>query len=206
VPHESTKRAVDIVGCTADLDVRGPWVVSGNLAVLESDARRLTATPLPTQLPTQLEVFFESPHACVRYVEHAWSPWGPCQLGFGASGLVSLSFVDDVGPAGGAPCIHPLFKGEIKYLTLQLSGTPFQHAVWRALLGVPRGQTRSYAAIAHDIGRPRAMRAVGRAVGQNPIAWVVPCHRILPASGGLGGFRWGGVLKRQMLEAEGYRG
>jgi len=85
---------------------------------------------------------------------------------------------------------------------LQLQGTSFEHAVWRVLLGLRRGQTTTYGAIAKQIGQPGAARAVGGAVGRNPLAWIVPCHRVLPANGQLGGFRWGAALKSRMLQAE----
>ncbi len=86
---------------------------------------------------------------------------------------------------------------------LGLSGTLFEVAVWRALQAVPAGETRSYSDIAAAIGRPRAVRAVANAVGRNPLAWVVPCHRILRKNGELGGYHWGIARKRAMLEAEG---
>ena len=82
-------------------------------------------------------------------------------------------------------------------------GTPFQLRVWNALRSVPRGQVRSYGGIAKDVGNPRAMRAVGGANGKNPIAIVVPCHRIVAAGSGLGGYSSGLDRKRFLLELEG---
>ena len=83
-------------------------------------------------------------------------------------------------------------------------GTPFQQAVWRALLEIPCGETRTYGQIAERIGRPRAARAVGQAVGANPLPIVVPCHRVV-AGDGLGGFGGGLAMKRRLLEIEGVR-
>jgi AraC family transcriptional regulator, regulatory protein of adaptative response / methylated-DNA-[protein]-cysteine methyltransferase len=83
-----------------------------------------------------------------------------------------------------------------------LRGSDFQHLVWHALLAIPAGQTTTYGELAAAIGRPGAARAVGTAVGANPIAWLVPCHRVLPASGGIGGYAWGPDIKRQMLTSE----
>ena len=80
-------------------------------------------------------------------------------------------------------------------------GTPFQQAVWRALLEIPCGETRTYKQIAEQIGRPRAARAVGQAVGANPLPIVVPCHRVV-AGNGLGGFGGGLAMKRRLLEIE----
>lgn len=82
-------------------------------------------------------------------------------------------------------------------------GTAFQRAVWRALAAVPAGRTTSYGAIAARLGRPRAARAVGAAVGRNPVAVLVPCHRAVGADGALHGFSWGLRLKRALLAHEG---
>jgi O-6-methylguanine DNA methyltransferase len=90
-------------------------------------------------------------------------------------------------------------------LPVDLRGTPFQVRVWQALRRIPRGSVRSYAGIAADIGAPRAMRAVGAANGANPIAIVVPCHRVVAAGLGLGGYSSGPALKRRLLALEGVR-
>lgn len=86
---------------------------------------------------------------------------------------------------------------------LRLEGTPFQLAVWSALLEIPFGQTSTYMGLAERIGRPQAPRAVGAANGQNPISIVVPCHRLVGADGGLTGYGWGLDRKRRLLELEG---
>jgi methylated-DNA-[protein]-cysteine S-methyltransferase len=83
------------------------------------------------------------------------------------------------------------------------SGTAFQQAVWRALLEIPRGETRSYAWVARWVGRPGAARAVGQAVGVNPLPLLVPCHRVVASDGGLGGFGGGLEMKRTLLRWEG---
>jgi methylated-DNA-[protein]-cysteine S-methyltransferase len=86
---------------------------------------------------------------------------------------------------------------------LDLAGaTVFQQDVWRAARLIPRGETRSYAWLAGRIGRPQAARAVGQALGRNPLPVVVPCHRVLAAGGGLGGFRDGLAMKRHLLRLE----
>ncbi|HET9571854.1 MAG TPA: methylated-DNA--[protein]-cysteine S-methyltransferase [Bacteroidales bacterium] len=87
-------------------------------------------------------------------------------------------------------------------LTFHLLGTPFQLDVWKALLNIPFGGTTSYGALAVEIGRPKAFRAVGSAVGDNPIFYAVPCHRVLPASGGVGQFFWGPEIKKSILDWE----
>ena len=85
---------------------------------------------------------------------------------------------------------------------LFLIGAPFQIKVWEALLSIPSGQVTTYSEIAQSIGSPRAVRAVGSAVGRNPISWLIPCHRALRKSGGLGGYHWGLPMKRAMLAYE----
>jgi methylated-DNA-[protein]-cysteine S-methyltransferase len=87
-------------------------------------------------------------------------------------------------------------------LPLDLHGTGFQVRVWRALLDVPYGETRSYRYLAENIGAPTAVRAVGAANGANPLPIVVPCHRIIGSSGALTGYGGGLPLKRRLLELE----
>ena len=83
------------------------------------------------------------------------------------------------------------------------SGTSFQRSVWEELKKIPSGQTRTYGEIAHAVGRPKAPRAVGQACGQNPIAIIVPCHRVVGGNGKLTGFGGGIDTKRQLLKLEG---
>jgi O-6-methylguanine DNA methyltransferase len=86
---------------------------------------------------------------------------------------------------------------------LDLRGTDFQIACWRALLAIPYGETRSYADIARAVGKPTAFRAVGMANNRNPIAIVVPCHRVIASDGTLCGYGGGLEVKRKLLELEG---
>ncbi len=97
------------------------------------------------------------------------------------------------------------FSGERKEfnLPLDLRGTAFQLAVWRELLQIPYGRTSSYGGIAARLGRPNAVRAVGAAVGANPIPIIVPCHRVIGRNGALVGFGGGIELKRRLLALEG---
>jgi AraC family transcriptional regulator of adaptative response/methylated-DNA-[protein]-cysteine methyltransferase len=85
---------------------------------------------------------------------------------------------------------------------LDLHGTAFQQQVWQALREVPAGQTVSYAGLAARLKSPTAARAVARACASNPLAVLVPCHRVVRSDGGLGGYRWGVQRKQQLLEAE----
>ena len=88
---------------------------------------------------------------------------------------------------------------------LHLIGAPFQIKVWEALLSIPSGHVTTYSEIAGAIGNPKAVRAVGTAVGRNPISWLIPCHRAMRKSGGLGGYHWGLPVKRTMLAYESAR-
>jgi AraC family transcriptional regulator of adaptative response/methylated-DNA-[protein]-cysteine methyltransferase len=87
-------------------------------------------------------------------------------------------------------------------LPVDVRATAFQWRVWQELRAIPRGETRSYAEVARAIGRPQAARAVARACATNPVALVVPCHRVVPAGGGTGGYRWGRARKAALLERE----
>jgi AraC family transcriptional regulator of adaptative response/methylated-DNA-[protein]-cysteine methyltransferase len=103
-----------------------------------------------------------------------------------------------------APICEQIFASDIpeRPIRLRLIGTEFDVRVWEALLGIPMGRVVNYIDIARQIGFPTAMRAVGAAVGRNPISFLVPCHRVLRADGGLGGYHWGLARKRAMLAWE----
>lgn len=90
-------------------------------------------------------------------------------------------------------------------LPLDPAGTEFQQRVWRALRGIPAGETASYADIARRIDAPKSFRAVAQACGANPLALVIPCHRVVRNDGALSGYRWGVARKRALLEREGAR-
>jgi methylated-DNA-[protein]-cysteine S-methyltransferase len=85
---------------------------------------------------------------------------------------------------------------------LDLQGTPFQRKVWKALLKIPYGRTRSYQDIARAIGHPKAFRAVGNANGSNPVSIIAPCHRVIESNGGLGGYGHGLKFKKRLLAFE----
>lgn len=93
-------------------------------------------------------------------------------------------------------------EGSLARVPLDIRGTVFQRRVWEALRRIPRGETRTYAALAREIGAPSAVRAVGSACGANPVALVVPCHRAVRTDGGLGGYAWGLPVKKRLLEIE----
>jgi methylated-DNA-[protein]-cysteine S-methyltransferase len=96
------------------------------------------------------------------------------------------------------------FAGDLREFSipLDLQGTEFQRRVWGLLLPIPYGETKSYGQIASALGRPKASRAVGQAIGTNPVAIIVPCHRVIGASGGLVGYGGGLHRKQALLDLE----
>lgn len=153
----------------------------------------------------------------IRYGVHP-TPFGDCLLALTNRGICALWFDSNVEqfrdewrsahliedrPAT-RPVIERIFAGERPPLLLR--GTNFQVQVWRALMQIPEGTTVSYSSLADAIGRPRATRAVASAVARNPISYLIPCHRVLRTSGGMGGYRWGVARKRAMLMREAVAG
>ncbi|MGH1377521.1 MAG: methylated-DNA--[protein]-cysteine S-methyltransferase [Alphaproteobacteria bacterium] len=145
------------------------------------------------------------------------SDQGVCWLGFMVDGykgngydrmvkhLPDADFLQDddlIKPIGDNVVTACSGSGVIDF-NLDLRGTEFQKSVWSSLLTVPRGQVKTYGDIANDLGNPKSARAVGSAVGENPVSIIVPCHRIVQKSGGIGNFGWGVDLKRQILKSEG---
>lgn len=107
--------------------------------------------------------------------------------------------------------VEPYYQALKQYLTgqrinfdlpLDIAGTDFQEAVWRQLTQIPYGQTSDYSQVAQAIKRPKAIRAVGTAVGKNPVLIVIPCHRVLTKEGKLGGYRGGVAMKQALLNLE----
>ena len=145
------------------------------------------------------------------------SPIGPLTLAGRDPVLAHLRMADQTyepdradwspDPHAFGPIVEQLaayFAGEITDfdIRLDLAGTPFQERVWAALRTIPYGETRSYGQIAQQIGAPGAARAVGMANGRNPIAIVVPCHRVIGAGGNLTGYGGGLDRKRVLLDLE----
>jgi AraC family transcriptional regulator of adaptative response/methylated-DNA-[protein]-cysteine methyltransferase len=98
--------------------------------------------------------------------------------------------------------LEQMSGGQAKALPMDVQGTAFQWRVWEALRRIPAGQTRSYQAIARELGKPAAARAVAQACASNPLALVIPCHRAVRETGELGGYRWGIERKQQILQQE----
>ena len=154
-------------------------------------------------------------------LSYGWSdsPWGKLFLVFEGENLFGLGLAND----STDPQIVSYFENRLKAtlhtrddnqaqkiaekfgkapIVCKATGTPFQHQVWKALLQIPEGQTRTYSEIAHIAGNPKAIRATGSAIGKNPISILIPCHRALPKSGGVGNFLWGSHFKKRLLVSE----
>jgi len=139
---------------------------------------------------------------------------GLCGIGFAAEMGREAAFADMAGrwpkatlveaPDRLAPWVAAAFGGAGE-TALHLIGAPFQIKVWEALLTIPSGHVTTYSEIARAIGKPTANRAVGAAVGRNPVSWLIPCHRAIAKSGALTGYHWGLPLKRAMLAWESAR-
>lgn len=151
------------------------------------------------------------------------SPFGKCLIAATERGICSLSFVDgSEGKAidklvsdwnqaamvedykATAPLVTRIFSntGAGQPLKLHLRGTNFQIKVWEALLNIPSGAATTYEHIATQIGKPKAIRAVGTAVGHNPIAYLIPCHRVIRKSGEFGNYLYGSARKKFILAKE----
>ncbi len=162
----------------------------------------------------------------IRYGVHD-SPFGAALLAVTARGICGLHFVDSPGEgierlrrdwpdaelcrdaAATAPVaeriFRPLSAPPRRPLALLVKGTNFQVKVWRALLELPLGALATYRDVAARIEAPGSARAVGTAIGANPVAWLIPCHRVIRESGALGGYRWGTGRKAAMLGWEAAR-
>ena len=156
------------------------------------------------------------------------SSLGVLRLAFSAKGLCALLIGDDLAtlerdlsrrfPGQHAPQrdegLMPELEQTLRHLEdprcpldlpLDLTGSMFQRRVWNALRQIPLGETASYLDIARQLDQPTAFRAVANACGANPLAVIVPCHRVLRQDGSLGGYRWGLERKRQLLDREARR-
>lgn len=102
-----------------------------------------------------------------------------------------------------ALAFFPKESHQLAEIKLHLKGTDFQLKVWQSLLKIPMGQLATYGELAQAIEQPKAARAVGSAIGRNPVAFLIPCHRVIQSTGALGGYEWGSVRKTAMIAWEG---
>jgi methylated-DNA-[protein]-cysteine S-methyltransferase len=142
------------------------------------------------------------------------TPLGQVVLQGDGDALTGLAFAERTAPRGdrddaaladAAHQVREYFAGQRTTfeLPLRLEGTEFERAVWAALVEIPYGHTRTYGELAVQVGHPTAARAVGAANGRNPVALIVPCHRVIGAGGALTGYAYGVERKRALLELEG---
>jgi AraC family transcriptional regulator of adaptative response/methylated-DNA-[protein]-cysteine methyltransferase len=143
----------------------------------------------------------------------AWTPRGVNFLGFCEENGAESTFATlkeqwakakfRENPTAAQRWLDDIFSGsDEKPIPLWLRGSPFQLKVWEALLDIPEGTNTTYGRVAERIGHPGAARAVGSAIGSNPVSWIIPCHRVIRQMGEMGGYRWGGFTKRAMIGFE----
>jgi AraC family transcriptional regulator of adaptative response/methylated-DNA-[protein]-cysteine methyltransferase len=158
----------------------------------------------------------DSPHGVLGRLLVAATSRGVCAVAMGSSDAAltrmlthdypAASIVADAGGLArstNAIVAHLAGREPRLDLPLDVQATAFQWQVWQALAAIPYGETRTYGEVAASIGRPRAVRAVARACASNPVALAIPCHRVVPAAGGTGGYRWGTARKKALLQQEG---
>ena len=165
-----------------------------------------------------MEVIFTSTPEAIGSIDYTYqeTPFGEMLVAWHADALCFATFTTYLGRKRAFAELQALFYraqfNEIENRTsifditpekILLAGTPFRQDVWRALLGVERGTTISYSELARRSNHPTAIRAVATSVGCNPISVIVPCHRILPLTGGIGNYHSGAEIKRRLLEWEG---
>ena len=146
------------------------------------------------------------------YIQYIDSPLGPIQIDANEVGITAIAFIAKTEPhrnhssltQQAADQLLAYFSGQLTHFSLPLAaiGTAFQQQVWRALCDIQFGETCSYAAVAEKLHNPKAVRAVGAANGKNPIAIVVPCHRVIGANGTLTGYAGGLDKKAWLLKHE----
>lgn len=150
------------------------------------------------------------------YYDILQCPIGTLYLVFRSSALISISFEKPLavipkqtkGSAAAKKELSEYFEQgrmDFSFRTDFIEGTEFEKEVWKSLKEIPYGETRTYKWIADKIGKPHASRAVGNALGKNPIPIVFPCHRIIESDGSIGGYTPGVDIKRRLLEIEYYR-
>jgi len=210
---EHAKQAMKSTGSLLDVTYRVGLSSSGRLHDLFVNVEGMT----PGEYRAQGE------HLTIRYGFHP-TPFGECLIAVTERGISNLIFI----PEGGRDKIERELKKHWRHADMRedasatrvyaerifgnpgpdaglevfLRGTNFQIKVWQALLMIPLGSVASYETIAEKIGQPRSVRAVANAVGRNPVAYLIPCHRVIRKSGMIGGYRWGSVRKKAILSWE----
>ncbi|MCG8525129.1 MAG: methylated-DNA--[protein]-cysteine S-methyltransferase [Opitutales bacterium] len=200
-------------------------VLNASLRAGLSGSGRLHDLFVNIEAVTPGEFKMQGKHVTIDYGFHP-TPFGECMIGVTKRGICFLEFSANRSEQeiieklryrwpesrvnrselSTKPVIDQIFatqKSDSISFNLLVKGTNFQLQVWNALLKIPAGYTVSYSDVAKWIGKPKAHRAVGSAIGNNPIAWLIPCHRVLRSDGNLGGYHWGEDRKSACLTWEG---
>jgi AraC family transcriptional regulator of adaptative response/methylated-DNA-[protein]-cysteine methyltransferase len=197
-----------------------PSVLDAAHSVGLSGGGRLHDLTVTLEAMTPGEIRSGGEGVCIRYGV-ADTPFGSAFVAETSRGLCRLAFIDSAidaelkslraswpkadfvrDDARVTTLVDTIWGHRTAMLPLAVCGTNFQVQVWRALLELDAGETVTYGALAQKLGMPNGARAVGNAVGANPIAWVIPCHRVLRAGGQLGGYRWGAARKQMIRRWE----
>lgn len=169
--------------------------------------------PLIVRADKLLQIYYGFYNTSLGRLIVASTTVGICAMAFAENDDQALTSLKEQFPGAiFEPRMEALHQNAIDYfmgqshseepIVLHLKGTPLQLLVWEALLNIPPGTTTTYGALANQLGRPKAARAVGSAIGRNSVALLVPCHRVIPSSGAIGGYRWGSHHKKAILEWE----
>jgi len=203
----------------------GSSVLDATLAAGLSGPGRLHDLLITTEALTPGEIRTRGEGVALEY-GFGKTPFGEALVAWNQRGLSFLGFCQENGPrdtlgeltalwanaaftesrAGAAAWLETVFSASPdRPIPVWLRGSPFQLKVWEALLAIPEGTHASYGSLAKYLGQPAAARAVGSAVGANPLAWIIPCHRVIRQAGELGGYRWGSLTKQAMIGFEATR-
>jgi AraC family transcriptional regulator, regulatory protein of adaptative response / methylated-DNA-[protein]-cysteine methyltransferase len=202
--------------------VAGESVLDTSISVGLSGPGRLHDLLITTEALTPGEVRKRGQGVALKY-GFGVTPFGQALVAWTARGLSFLGFCEELGatrvldelrrvwahadfderPVEAQAWLDRVFAGcRNQPLRLWLRGSPFQLKVWEALLAIPDGSSVTYGSLASRLGQPAAARAVGSAVGSNPLAWIIPCHRVIRQMGDMGGYRWGLVTKGALIGYE----
>ena len=173
--------------------------------------------------PKNIKMIFKTLPNTTLEIIYGWfdSPYGPMLLSSTEKGICGLAFKSDLSkeetklklfnywPNANFQHNDNLITKHASSilenknsLSIHMIGTPFQTNVWKALLTIPIGNITTYSDVAYHLKNPNAVRAIANAIGKNPICWLIPCHRVIRKSGGLGGYRWGLNIKNNLLASE----
>jgi len=173
--------------------------------------------------PKNIKMIFKTLPNTTLEIRYGWfdSPYGPMLLSSTEKGICGLAFKSDLSKEETKLKLFNYWpNANFQYndnlitkhassilenknsLSIHMIGTPFQTNVWKALLTIPIGNITTYSDVAYHLKNPNAVRAIANAIGKNPICWLIPCHRVIRKSGGLGGYRWGLNIKNNLLASE----